>query len=123
MSNRVAIHSDGYIEQEYLGNQTEETLSATLAEMIAIIKSLQKQKRPIRILVNTEGLGKLSIASRKTAVTMLKKVAYDTVAVYGSNTFNRALANLIIQAAGKEKSVKVFSTKTQALDWLLHENT
>jgi hypothetical protein len=91
----------------------------SVTQVITMIEKLHKKHQPVNILVSVAKLGNLSTIARKRTVKMLRDIPYDKVAVYGPSTFNKALINLVIHAAGKHKEVRIFADKAEAQQWLI----
>jgi len=118
MPNNIVLHKDGWIEQSYEGNQTDVTLTESVRQSVELIERLRQEGKPVCIVVNIVGLGKLTTSARKVAVTALTKIKYDKIAIYGANTFTKALVSLIVHASGKIHTVKVFNKRSEALAWI-----
>lgn len=118
MPNQVHLHTAGHIEHTYTGDQTAETIAGIVQQTTPLTKHLRQSSKPVHILVDITDLGKLTIATRKAAAEALIRLDYDRIAIFGSNTYTKALINLIIHAAGKDRAVTIFTTKAHALGWL-----
>lgn len=60
----------------------------------------------------------LDASIRKLYALIMSNKQINEVAIVGSNTFYQAAISLIVQSAQKNKEVKWFSDRKEALDWL-----
>lgn len=118
MPNRITLNKEECIEQVYDGDQTSAILHETVETTTRIAEDLNRRKLPVRILADVSAIGKIETPTRKAAVDTLKTVDYYRVAIFGANTFTKALVGLIIHAAGKSNQVKLFKDRASARAWL-----
>jgi hypothetical protein len=118
MPNRIFVNEAGFIEEVYEGDQPDDILGKALDQVAVLAKQTKSVKKPVMVMVDVTKMGKLTTASRKRTVKALKEIPFDKVAVYGYHTFTKALITLIIHAAGKDRDVKLFDTRTAAEAWL-----
>lgn len=118
MSHRIFLNSDGFLEQEYKGNLTQEIVDKAIKDTMRTIKVMQKDGKPLLLLVNCTELGRINTPSRKASVEALRDIAYDKLAVYGSSPIAKAMSNLIIHASGKQRKIRLFNTRDAAIAWL-----
>lgn len=118
MSHHVFLNEDGFLEQVYIGDQTGEGVDRAIAIATNIIEQLQKDGKPVLIIVDSSKLGKLSTPTRKSSVEALRSIYYDKVAIFGANAFSKAMVNLIIHASGKRRKVRIFDNRSAAEKWL-----
>jgi hypothetical protein len=60
--------------------------------------------------------------SNKAALESLSKIAYDRAALVSDNKLFADLAQMIIQALGKNDRTKFFATREEAVPWLLMQD-
>jgi|GEM_PF-5163876 len=116
--NEVLLDENGFIQNNYRGDQTAEKIHAVTAETLRLIEGLRSENKRACILVDLSGMGKSTAASRKAASESLKLMVYDRVGIYGANIFMKFLANFVIMASGQSAKVRYFNTRAEAEAWL-----
>lgn len=118
MSNIVSIDASGYLRQAYRGDQTDQTMSETLAELYKLANKLRKAGKEVYGVVDLSALGNMTPSARKMATEAVRNFPYDKAAIFGGSTFNKSLVSLVLLAAGKSRKIKMFVTEAEALKWL-----
>jgi hypothetical protein len=118
--NRVWLRSDGIIETQYVGDQTPESIRGVVDTTAEIVKKLGREQRPVYILVDVSGMGRITAPARAAGFSALRKVPFQRVAIYGATRILRYIITFIVQAARKTNSARVFESRTDATDWLFH---
>ena len=118
MANTVKVDEKGFLRQAYIGPQTYDSMAKTIAELIKVSEKLKKEGKPVYGLVDLSKLGNMTPSARKIATDAVRHFPYDKAAMYGANTFNNALVNLVLLAAGKNRQIKLVKTEAEAISWI-----
>ncbi|MBX4197156.1 hypothetical protein KW801_01200 [Candidatus Saccharibacteria bacterium] len=112
----------GFVEQQFIGTQTPESVLASVEDLIKWSKKLKSKQQPALFLVDVTQVPKIDISSkmahvRQRAVKAMTSAEYDRVAIYG-NVAVQILVNTLVLIAGKRHKIRVFSNRVDALSWL-----
>jgi hypothetical protein len=118
-ANKIFLNNNGFIETEFHGFQTQESLLAVRAEYQRLCTQLTAEKKNIYLLINLDGVSKTDAGARSTAVKILHDLPFVKVSVYGGDLFMRVVAKLIITATENFVSIRYFSSREEAEKWLL----
>lgn len=118
MANKVFLNKDGLIEQIYVGKQTFETVIESSSEVMVLGDQLKDKNRKVRVLVNLNKITTVTTNSLLAAADTLNAIPKAKIAIFGGKVFLHKLANLVIAATGRQKTVKLFNTRTLAEKWL-----
>lgn len=118
MANKVFLNKEGFIEQIYEGRQTFERVTKTAAKVMLLSDELHTRKKKIRILIDVKQITIVSADALLAATDSLNTILKSKMAVYGGRKFINKLANLVIAATGREKTVRIFSSRKAAEKWL-----
>lgn len=119
MANKVVLDPAGFIYQELKQDMTPYDLREDIVLIRQYEKQLEAQGKPIRVLVNANGIAKASIEMRQVGVENLKKMSYDRLAVTGlPNQYMAKMVNFVLIASGKAGKIKIFPDNTSARAWL-----
>lgn len=116
--NQIFINAKNLVEAKYQGDQTEEDIASTYKQQLVLADQIARKGLPRNFLIDVSSLGKTTADSRKRAVEYIDKLEVNKLAVFGGNTFNRHLVNLILRAIGKTHLMKYFSSREEAEKWL-----
>ncbi|HEX2021308.1 MAG TPA: hypothetical protein VHH36_01235 [Candidatus Thermoplasmatota archaeon] len=116
--NRVYLGSDGFIHNEYEGDQDYGSVKLVEGESVRLAEGLRAAGRPVLILADLRRMGKSDPSSRRAAREALDMHVYDRCAIAGGNVFLRHLANFIIMASRRAKDVRFLDTPEEAAAWL-----
>ena len=83
---------------------------------------LHKNKKKIRILIDVSGITTVSADALLAAADSLNTILKSKIAVYGGSNLINKLANLVIVATGRDKTVKIFKTRKAAERWMKDSN-
>lgn len=118
--NQVFLVDQGYIEARLVGDQTDVTFRHLYNAVEPLLEKLRAKGKPIKGLIDmTEETG-YSIASDKAALELLESIQYDKLAM--CNPPYAGVAQGIVLAMGRGDNTKVFSSREDALQWLLAED-
>lgn len=119
--NRVFLNDQNFIEIQVVGAQTEDTIRAMGSEVERLMAALVSQNQPVRLLDDLTRLTQADGPARSLLVELGKQFNYDKFAMFGGNKLIRLGSNLLFRAIGKGKELHYFSTRSEAVDWLLQE--
>jgi hypothetical protein len=113
--NKVFINEYGIIEINVIGNQTPGSV-----ELMgdAAKKFLENNEKKL-ILDDVTQLGEAGKEVRQKVVEYGKILQYDKLALLGTSGLLQLGSNLMLQAIGKGKSIKYFTDRDKAIEWLL----
>lgn len=116
----------GFIEQQFLGIQTADSVISAVEELVKRAKKLKGKQQAVYILVDVTKVPKIDISgkmarARKEAVKAMSTAEYDRIAVYG-NVAVQIMVNTLVLIAGKRSKVRVFGDRITALRWLKSSN-
>jgi len=118
---KVWKRKDGIIVAKFWGIQKEENAQLFVKKMLKIGMT----KRKIKLLVDaTESHTLVGSRTRKVYVELGKKIKTEKIAIFGSSSLIKVVANFIIRAVSEKLNigeVKFFSTEEEALKWLKEE--
>ncbi|MEW6469677.1 MAG: STAS/SEC14 domain-containing protein [Bacteroidota bacterium] len=119
MSDRVQL-IDGIICQEACpGGITVESLQEDLLKLLDIQAELQKRKAPVCLLYNAANARRADSGARAQAVYNLSRLNYQRIAVFGiRSVYLRQMARFVILGMGKQRKIRIFSSKEKAEKWL-----
>jgi hypothetical protein len=115
--NEVFLNPSGFIEQCYIGYQTEKSTAEGIAELEKLAAKLRAQRKPVLILIDITKLGGTSLGARVAGINGMKSVKYKRAAMYGSLS-TQVLVNTLAMIAGKQDNTKAFSDRAEAIKWL-----
>ncbi len=119
MSNQVFICKDGFINHVYEGDQTYEIVMHDVEKIILLSREFRDNNKPVKVLVDYTNIGTADAGARKAGGDAIKiLIDYDKIALFGTKAWHTLMANLIILATGRSAIVKVFETRTEAINWL-----
>lgn len=118
MPNKAFLGDDGLLHQLYIGDQTAETITDIVQQSEAVMRQLQKQDKPINILVDLSKIGHQNLGARRVASYVLKHWPYRKIAIFGASSYLRHVANLMVLANGRSHMVRSFASQQAATDWL-----
>ena len=118
MANRVFLNKEGFIEQTYEGKQTFETVLRAAARVMVVADKLHKNSKKVRVLVNIAEITNVSADALLAGADALNTIYKSKVALFGGQAFVNKLANLVIAAVGRQKTVAIFKNRKQAENWL-----
>lgn len=119
MPNSAVINEDNVIEEVYAGKQTFERVTKINAKVMVLADRLRSKRLPVRVMVNIENVTGVTADSLLAASDALNTITKSKIAIYGGTKLLNDLANLVIIAVGRERSVMVFDKKKDAFDWLV----
>jgi hypothetical protein len=115
--NQTYLNPAGFIEQKYIGYQTEKNTTDGIAKLQGIAKKLEAQHKPVLILIDITQLGGTSSSARMAGISGMRRVKYKRAAMYGPLS-TQILVNTLAMIAGKQNKTKAFSDRAEALKWL-----
>ncbi len=116
--NKVFLNKDDVIELVYEGKQTFQSVVEISAHMMVLADELRARKNKIRVLVNINKITNVTADSLLAAADVLDSMSNSKMAVFGGRAFLHKLANLVIVATRKQKTVRLFKSRSQAEKWL-----
>ena len=116
--NKAYINDNNQVDITYHGEQTAEWVEETNKETLRLADQLRAESKPVLILINVSDIPATDSASRRVGSEYLEKINFDKLAIYGSNSFIRTVVNLVILASPKANTVKLFSKREDAEQWL-----
>ncbi len=122
MANKVFLNKGDVIEQIYDGRQTFQSVTKAAARVMLLGDELHKNKKKIRILIDVSGITTVSADALLAAADSLNTILKSKIAVYGGSNLINKLANLVIVATGRDKTVKIFKTRKAAERWMKDSN-
>lgn len=115
---KAYLGDDGFIWEVYNGDQNAETIGKVVSETEKIMDDLQKQKKPIHIIVDTRNFGKTDLAARQIGGKVLRAWPYEKLAAFGPSKFFSTVINFMIIATGHSHNIRSFATEEEAKAWL-----
>jgi hypothetical protein len=111
------LNPAGFIEQSYVGYQSEKSVTEGIDTLEKLTNKLLKQGKPVLILIDITKLGGTSAKARLAGVSGMRKVSYIRAAMYGPLS-SQVLVNTLALIAGTQDKTKAFSNRTDAISWL-----
>lgn len=119
MANQVYLDENDFIWEVYDGDQNEERVANEVIEPTnKLIAELQAKQKPVNIIVDVTNFGKSDLGARQVGSGVVKTWPYRKLAVFGPKPFFRSVVSLIILATGRQRTMRIFATREEALDWL-----
>ena len=112
--NRLYLDGDNILYGSISGRQDEET---TLATKGAFLTLLAITRGKVRVLADDSRSGRASLESRDILRALYGHEHCERLAISGLDALTRIIASIVIRLYRKN-SVRVFSTREAALDWL-----
>ena len=116
--NKVFLNKDDFIEQVYEGKQTFQTVMEASAKVMVLADGLNTKKKKVGVLVNIDKITSVSADALLASADTLNSTPDSKIAAFGGNALLHKLANLVILATGRSKTVRVFKSLSQAERWL-----
>ena len=107
-----------YMEVDLSGVVELETLRALSAETDKFIALYDEKPKIIKVIANVNKVNKVSVHSRKYGSKWLVNHPEFRIAFYGKNLFIKYILHLITKINNAKKTMRVFSSKKDALKWL-----
>ncbi len=119
--NRVFLHPKGYIEIQTVGVQSPDSVKAMGDEVMILAKPMLAEGRVVLILDNLTDLSLKQPSSVPKAVAAeARRIPFTRAAMLGGpNRMLKYGSNFIIRATGKSDSLRYFTDRQTAEDWLL----
>jgi hypothetical protein len=117
-NNTVILNNLGYVETRYVGDQSVASVQQVLATTDELVEHLRSIKEPALLLTDFSDLGKNTPALRQMVINWTRRADYDYIAVYGASVFIKHLTRLVVMALGKDKLIRYFNTREEAVSWL-----
>lgn len=118
MTNQVFIDGDGFIRNLHVGDQTKESVSAMIDQLVTAARQLRAKHQPVLALIDLSRLGKHDTGARRIAADGIRTLDYDRAAAFGGSELTRHTVNLIVRASGRGDRFKYFRTEPEALAFL-----
>jgi hypothetical protein len=118
-TNSIKLTSEGYILVELVGVQDYLSMESVGKECKEIATRLHYEKKPVLGLIDFTRDTTFSPGTNKAAMQALEEINYDKAAMYGSNPVLLGVTKAMVAALGKSETTKVFSSKQEALAWLM----
>lgn len=116
--NSSYLGDDGLIYCFWAGDQSSQTVNKLRGELSSMTKKLRQQGKEVLILADITSLGKCSLASRYSGVSLLKSLDYDKAAIIGNYFLFRGIVEPVFLAAGQLFKMKLFDDLSEAKSWL-----
>lgn len=112
----------GFIEIYFKGEQTPESVTEAVKDLVKWSKKLEARHQKMLILADVSDVSKIDISgrmapARKVAVEAMQDANYEKIAVFG-NIAVQIMVNTLALIAGKRQQIKVFPDRMHALRWL-----
>ena len=112
----------GIVEQHFVGSQNPSDILEAIQELGVYSKKLQKQDKPLLILVDVSKVTRVDLSkrmqgARKAGIEAMRSVGYEKAAVCGPLSV-QILVSTMALVAGVHSKVKVFDNRVNALRWL-----
>ena len=120
--NEVYINKRGIIEIKVRGDLTVASVQAMGDEALRLARQLRKSKKKALVLDNLLEIGDVPAEARRRVADLVRSSDYDRLAMLGSGTLLKLGANLIMHATRRDKSVRYFDSRTDAIRWLEAES-
>jgi hypothetical protein len=122
LKNNAFIHPSGFIEQNYNGEQTPESILQAIDQLKQLVEKVRMQKKPVLILIDLSGIHKVDLGPRmmKARIAGMKAMAtlkYQGAAIYGPVPL-QVLVNTFAMIAGVHEKIHVFDSRAKAMKWL-----
>jgi hypothetical protein len=118
-ANTVTLAPEGYICVKLVGDQTHKTIEDSAKECVEFAGELRALHHPLLGLIDFSHEGKFSTGANKATLDAMSLISYDRVAMFGTSKVLAEVSRLIIQALGKANKTMVFTTREEALAWLM----
>lgn len=118
--NKVFLNDQGLVEQVFGKRQTFRTIMATAAKLMVIVDSLPKARKNVDVLVDMAKVSSVTPDAMLAVMETMKTDHKGRAAVFGGSKIINGLASILISAAKKDKRIRIFETRAEALRWLLH---
>lgn len=112
---------EGYIEVRVVGEQDYQKIERITKDVRPIIDQLQYEGKPILGLIDFTEDKSFNAGSNKAALEALEGIPYKRAALFGTNPMIVMAAQAVIAALGKSDHTRMFSSRDEALAWLLND--
>ncbi len=119
MPNKFTLNKKGYVEVNYNGPQTFDSIEEAGKTIQRLLHILHKEGKPRLVLFDATHVTTTTSDVRKSVVEKLHHLPYEKVAITGGGLFLRHLIHLIIIASGVGQKVRYFPSRRDAEAWLL----
>lgn len=119
---KTFLNPAGFIDQYYVGAQTPQEILAAIKRLGYYSNKLQKQEKPVLILVDVSRITKIdlsnrTLSARKAGIKAMRSVKYKRAAVCGPLPIQILVTTLAL-VAGAHSKVRVFENRLDAVRWL-----
>lgn len=118
----VTYEPEGYVCVSLVGDQTYQTIDALRVETERLIEKLKLEHKRLLGLVDLTKQTGFNTGSNKAALEALTKIEYEKAALVSDNKLFAELAKMIISALGKNDKTRFFSSREEAIPWLLMQD-
>lgn len=117
---RVNVSSKNqFIEIKLMGVVQLETLRGLVTETERLKNSLENFKKEIKVLTEVSEVESVSIHSRKYGSEWLSNHPEYKIAFYGQSIYMKYILSAIIKINKADSYMKFFSSKDEAISWLI----
>jgi hypothetical protein len=116
---KIEIIENDIIFVTKIGSQNSSTINIFRKEIGLIAKKLRASNKQVLILIDSTNEGQTTAGGWKALDKAGKDMDYDKSATYGLTAETKKTRQKILHDIGRKQKIADFSTKAQALKWLL----
>ncbi len=119
---KTLLDPAGYIEQSYRGRQTTTDIRDGVKQLDKHSKALRAKKKPVLILIDISDVV-IDFDRRiyMAGVEGMRTISFKRGAIYGTLPA-QILINTLALVADKQRKIRAFGSRSEAIDWLLGGN-
>lgn len=119
--NKVFFRENDIIEIQVVGVQNIASVDVMGRDTSVLLTQLRAKGKPCLVLDDLTQMGEVDAAGRKKVVELGKHLDFDRCAMVGKGGILRIGANLMLHAIGRADKIRYFSSREEALAWLLEK--
>lgn len=118
MTNKAYLDPASLIRNDYVGDQTNETVNDMRQQTELLINQCRNQGKAVRLLVDLAAMGRQDLSARLAALEALKLLDYDKLAVVNASPLLQEVSNFVIMASGMQHKARCVGEMAEAIVWL-----
>lgn len=116
---RISLSPKNVIEVAFIGDQTVETVDASIRAILPYQDELIRRGKPVLFVIDYGKIGHTTIAANQRAVKAMKELTFRKMAGINAKPVIRFITNTIASVTGDSNRARHFKTREEAEQWLL----
>lgn len=118
-TSTVTYNPAGYLEVNFVGYSTYQSIDELRRQCEQQVEDMRMRHERLLGLVDVNAQTGFDPGSSRAAFQALSDIPYEKVAIVADNKIFANMADMIIAAIGKKDSTRFFTTREEAVPWLM----